>query len=45
MKEKKLNFRKIISGDVCQRSHHVTVRDIDVEEFEQEILEALTEED
>lgn len=39
--EKNLNFKNNVYGDVCQRSNNITIPDADIENFENEILEAL----
>lgn len=45
MVEKTLNFEKMVYGDICQRSHHGGGSDIDLENFEKEILEVLNQEE
>lgn len=45
MVEKDLNFGKSVYGDICQRSMHIGQFDESVEDFEQEILTALEQED
>ena len=41
MQEKKLGFDQLVYGDMCQRSNNFKIYDEDVENFEEDILEAL----
>lgn len=45
MIERKLAFDKIVYGDICQRSNHISISDEDIENFEEEILAALEEDE
>ncbi|EMW5549948.1 hypothetical protein AAFB50_001975 [Enterococcus faecalis] len=44
MEERLLNFEEIVNGNMCQRSGNTSLPDDeDIEIFEEEILEALSE--
>lgn len=44
MKQAELDIRFSRYGDVCKRSHSDSFDDVDLEQFENELLEAIAEE-